>query len=72
MRSYPLLTPSQVAGINDKLVEVVKLGQAGRLTGAQLAELEACIAIQTGHAETLHRFALTNADEPAFIHSVAR
>ena len=64
---YQLLSSEQAASINAKLVEIVGLRHAGRLTEAQLAELTACMDRQTRDAESLHRFALTNADEPAFI-----
>ena len=66
-RPYPSLDPDQIASINAKLVEVVSLGHAGQLTAAQLAELKAYMEVQARNAETLHRFVLTNADEPAFI-----
>jgi hypothetical protein len=67
--TYPPLDPVQTAAINAKLVAIAVLRHPGELTTAQLADLTAAIQQQTRHLETLHRFPLTNADEPAFIRS---
>ena len=71
-RAYPLLDPAQTAAINAKLVKVAALRHPGGLTSAQLTDLTAAMEQQTRHIETLHRFPLTNADEPAFIRAPLR
>ena len=71
-RDYPQLDSAQTAAINGKLVEVAALRHSGKLTPAQLADLASAIEQQTRHLESLHRFPLTNADEPAFIRSPLR
>ena len=68
-RTYPALDPEQTAAINAKLVEIAVIRHPGQLTTAQLTDLTAAIQQQTHHHETLHRFPLSNADEPAFIRS---
>jgi hypothetical protein len=68
-RAYPSLDPAQLAAINAKLVAIAALRHPVKLTTAQLADLTAAMEQQTRHLETLHRFPLRNADEPAFIRS---
>jgi hypothetical protein len=68
-RAYPPLDAAQTAAMNEELVATVALRHPGKLTTAQLADLAAAIEQQTRHLETLHRFPLQNADEPAFIRS---
>jgi hypothetical protein len=67
-RGYPPLDPAQTTKLNATLVEVVMLRHPG-LTPQQRADLAAAMEQQTRHLETLHRFPLANADEPAFIRS---
>jgi Spy/CpxP family protein refolding chaperone len=67
-RRYPALAPAQTTTLNAKLVEVVMLRHPD-LTAQQRADLAAAMEQQTRHLEALHRFPLTNADEPAFIRS---
>jgi hypothetical protein len=67
-RGYPPLDPAQTSTLNAKLLEVVMLRHPG-LTPQQRADLVTAIEQQTRHLEALHRFPLTNADEPAFIRS---
>jgi hypothetical protein len=67
--AYPPLDPQQTADINAKLAQIAALRHRGKLTTAHLADLAAAVEQQTRHLETLHRFPLTNADEPAFIRS---
>jgi hypothetical protein len=68
-RAYPPLDPAQIAAINAKLVAIAALRHPGDLTADQLADLTAAVEQQTRHLETLHRFPLNNADEPAFVRS---
>ena len=68
---YPLLSPEQAAAIDERLVEIVSLRHGGRLSDAQLSELRTCMRVQTQNAEALHRFVLTNADEPVFVRAPA-
>ncbi len=67
--AYPPLEQDQTAAINAKLAEIAALRHQGKLTTAQLADLTAAVEQQTRHLETLHRFPLSTADEPAFIRS---
>ncbi len=64
---YPVLSPEQAAAIDEKLVEIVSLRHGHRLSDVQLSELRTCMTMQTHNAEALHRFVLTNADEPVFV-----
>lgn len=66
MRPYPTLEPARADLINSRLAEIVSLLHGEGLTAEQTDELAACIALQTRHTETLHRFRLDNHDEPAF------
>jgi hypothetical protein len=68
-QAYPSLDSAQLAAINAQLVAIAGLRHPGTLTTAQLADLTAAMEQQTRHLETLHRFPLRNADEPAFIRS---
>ena len=65
--TYPPLDAAQMTNINAKLVTIAALRCPGELTTSQLANLTSAIEQQTRHLETLHRFPLGNADEPAFI-----
>ncbi|SEF09210.1 hypothetical protein SAMN05444161_8238 [Rhizobiales bacterium GAS191] len=65
--TYPQLDPAAIRAINKKLIEIVSLLHQGGISDAQLRELTACVRAQTANIETLHRFSLSNADEPAFI-----
>jgi len=65
--AYPELDAAQIASTNQHLVAISALRHPGKLTAAQLADLTAAMELQTRHLETLHRFPLSNADEPAFI-----
>jgi hypothetical protein len=65
---YPALDAAETAEMNATLVAVIALRHPG-LTPAQVADLTDAIAQQTRHLEALHRFPLTNADEPAFVRS---
>jgi hypothetical protein len=67
-RRYPALDPAQTSALNAALVEVVILRHP-TLTPQQRTDLAAAMEQQTRHLETLHRFPLANADEPAFIRS---
>ena len=69
---YPLLNPDQAARLNAKLGEIVAIRHAGRLTDAQVSELAVALERQTSDAEALHRFPLTNADEPVLIRPVIK
>ncbi len=64
--TYPQLSASDFAVLNEKLAEIVALLQRGELTDEQLQELAASTKIQTSNTEKLHQFPLINADEPAF------
>lgn len=63
---YPELDPATVSSLNAKLVDIVLLLHGGALSDAQLRELTASIRVQIANTQTLHQFALSNADEPAF------
>jgi methionyl-tRNA formyltransferase len=64
--NYPQLSASALEALNEKLVEIVALLQREELTDEQSRELAASIKTQTANTEKLHRFPLTNANEPAF------
>jgi len=66
-QAYPSLDPDSATAINAHLLQVVMIRYGGKLSDRQIAQVKACLEIQTAHAETLHRFALVNADEPAFL-----
>jgi hypothetical protein len=64
---YPQPDKVTALAIKEKLIEVVSLLHRGAVSEAQLRELAAGIDAQARNAETLHKFTLTNADEPAFV-----
>jgi methionyl-tRNA formyltransferase len=64
--TYPQLSASALAALNEKLVEIVALLQRGELSSEQSRELAASIRTQIANTEKLHQFPLTNANEPAF------
>jgi hypothetical protein len=64
--AYPQLDAMTLSTLNERLIGVVSLLHREGLTDAQLRELTISIGIQTKSIETLHKFALSNADEPAF------
>ena len=63
---YPELDPEWTSSLNAKLIDIVSLLHGGTLSDAQMREVTACIGVQTANVQTLHRFPLSNADEPAF------
>lgn len=64
---YPQLDQLALARLTEKLAEVVSLLHAGRLSSLQVREFTSSLNIQTANCEKLHRVALRNSDEPAFV-----
>lgn len=69
--SYPPLDEATRAAFNRQLANIVSLLHAGRLTEGQERELVRTLEAQSIAIERLHRFPLSNADEPAFVLSPA-
>jgi hypothetical protein len=63
---YPVINDSDRSLILEKLAQVVSLLHPEGLSENQLREIAGSLAIQTANTERLHRFALTNAMEPAY------
>jgi hypothetical protein len=64
---YPALDPDEVASLSARLFELVSARFGGRLSADQVDEVRGRIQAQIAATEQLHRFPLTNADEPAFV-----
>ena len=64
---YPALDPDEVARLSERLLELVSARFGGALSPGQLDEVRGCVEAQIAATEKLHRFPLTNADEPAFV-----
>lgn len=69
--SYPSLDEAARAALNQQLANIVSLLHAGHLTEAQRREFVQTLEPQSVALERLHRFPLSNADEPAFVLSPA-
>lgn len=69
--SYPSLDEATRAALNRQLANIVSLLHAGHLTEGQEREFVQTLEAQTVAIERLHRFPLSNADEPAFVLSTA-
>jgi hypothetical protein len=65
-REYPVVNDSDRSLILEKLAQVVSLLHPEGLSENQLREIAGGLAIQAANTEKLHRFALTNAMEPAY------
>ena len=68
---YPPLDEASRAALNRQLAQIVSLLHAGHLTEGQERELVQTLEAQSVAIERLHRFPLSNADEPAFVLSSA-
>ena len=68
---YPLLDNATRAALNEQLARIVSLLHAGHLTEDQTREFVQTLEAQSAAIEQLHRFPLSNADEPAFVMSLA-
>jgi hypothetical protein len=64
--SYPRLGEAVAEAVRQKLLDIVSLLHDGQLTEDQLEEVKAGLSLQNANTEVLHRFPLSNADEPAF------
>jgi hypothetical protein len=64
---YPILDSASRADIADDLLQIVVRRHGGQVSDGQLTELKAVIEAQLADTEKLHAFALSNADEPAFV-----
>jgi hypothetical protein len=65
-RPYGAVDAAALARVADALIDAVSINHGGRLSQAQLDEVRAGILNHLATAERLHRYRLTNADEPAF------
>jgi hypothetical protein len=63
---YPAIDEATAEAIQRQLIAAVSLAHGGKLTELQLNEFKASLQTQSRALETLHRFKLTNSDEPAF------
>lgn len=63
---YPAVSDSDRALILEKLMQVVSILHPEGLSESQMREIGTSLALQAANTEKLHRFALTNAMEPAF------
>jgi hypothetical protein len=69
-RPYGAMDAEALARVADALIDAVSINHGGRLSPAQLDDVRAGILNHLTTAERLHRYRLTNADEPAFGFSV--
>jgi hypothetical protein len=63
---YGAMDAEALARVADALIDAVNINHGERLSQAQLDEVRAGILNHLTTAERLHRYPLTNADEPAF------
>ena len=68
---YPPLDEATRAALNRQLAHIVSLLHSGQLTEDQKCELVQTLEAQSAAIEQLHQFPLANADEPAFVVSLA-
>ena len=64
--SYPRLSAGSSSAVARRLVEIVALYHSETLSADQLDAVRVCVGAQLAAAERLHRFALTNDQEPIF------
>jgi hypothetical protein len=64
--SYPRLSAGSSAAVARRLLEIVSLYHGETLSADQLDAVRACVGAQLAATERLHRFPLTDDQEPIF------
>jgi hypothetical protein len=64
--SYPRLSAGSSAAVARRLLEIVSLYHGESLSADQLDAVRTCVGAQLAATERLHRFPLTNDQEPIF------
>lgn len=65
--AYPQLSAESTSAVAERLAEVVSRYHGDTLADDQLLELRSRLGIQLAAAERLHRFPLSNDQEPIFV-----
>lgn len=64
---YPAPDDATLKALCRKQEDVLKTLFGDALTELQIAEMKLSLSVQIANCDALHRFALNNADEPAFM-----